>query len=167
MGLRFFLSVVQDCVWNDQALDGAAADNVRVDDFVDVRGGYAAVPDSVWIHHYRGADLALLQASGLIRAHSVAGNSALAQLFLEGAMKFRLARRIAAAARVAVRALVGADENVFFKFSHGPFWKYFSKRSLYTAFGRTGFSLSILSLLVLTETDRLKPVLPNSCTIIF
>ena len=36
------------------------------------------------------------------------------------AMKIGFARRIAAASRVAVRTLVGADENVFFKFCHGP-----------------------------------------------
>src|ERR1700685_1030731 len=106
---------------------------MRVDDFIDVRGCHAAVPNCVWIHDNRWADLALLQTSGLICAHLVAGNPSLAQLFLEYAMKFGLARRIATAARVAVGALVGADEDVFFKLCHGPLLKSFLESRLFSA----------------------------------
>ena len=71
-GLGFFLRVVQHGIRNDQAFDRLAAYNVRIDDFVDICGSHAAVPNGVGIHHDRGADFTLLQASGFICAHFLA-----------------------------------------------------------------------------------------------
>src|SRR5579863_8988088 len=123
-GIRshLFLCVVQGCVRDDEPLDRAADHDVRVDDFIDVREGDAAVPDGVGIHDHRRADFALLEASGFIGADAIAGDVALGQLGFEYAMKFRFAGAIAAASRVPFGPLVGADENMLFKFRHGsPF----------------------------------------------
>jgi hypothetical protein len=96
---------------------------VRVNDFINVRGCHASVPHGVGIHDYCGAGLALIEASGFVCPDFAVRNPALLQLGLEYALKFRVTRRIAAASRVAVRALIGADKNVFFKLCHGPLWK--------------------------------------------
>jgi hypothetical protein len=121
---RSFLSIVQDGVRDDQALDGLAAENVGVDNFIDVRGADATVPDGVRIHDDGGTELALFEAPRFIGAHSVAGNSALGQLRFEYAVEFRFPARVAAAARVALGTLIRANEDVSFKLCHEPFPKF-------------------------------------------
>lgn len=114
-----FLSIVQHRVRDDQAFHRAAADNVGVDDFIDVGEGDAAVPDRVGIHDHRGADFALFEAAGFIGADAIAGDAAIGQLRFERAMQFRFAGPVTAAARMSVGSLVRANENVLFKFCHG------------------------------------------------
>ena len=76
-GLRFLLRVVQDGIGDDQALDGTSADNVRIDNFIDVRGSNAAIPNAVRIYDHRGTNLALIEASRFVGAHFAVGNAAL------------------------------------------------------------------------------------------
>jgi hypothetical protein len=109
---------VELIVWNDEPLDWLAADDVRVDDLVNIRGCDVPVPDSFWINDDRGPKLALIQASCLVRTDHIL-DSPLRQLRFEKAMELALARRIAATARMAFRALIRADENVLFEFRHG------------------------------------------------
>ena len=47
-----------------------SAEDVGVDDLVDVGFCDMAIPDGVWIHDYVRAVLALIQAAGLIGAYS-------------------------------------------------------------------------------------------------
>ena len=44
--------------------------NVRFDNFLDIRGGNAAIPDAVRINHDGGPVFALIETAGHIRAHS-------------------------------------------------------------------------------------------------
>ena len=49
----FFVSGVEDGVGNDQTRYRCAADDVGVDDFVDVLGLDASIPDCFGVDHYR------------------------------------------------------------------------------------------------------------------
>jgi hypothetical protein len=100
-----------------QALDWPSPHDVRVDDFVHVGEGYAAIPHRFGIDHQVWAMLALVQASGLIRPHS-AFQSALCQFLLEQFLQFGLGPRIAAPPRMPWWALVSANENMFLKLGH-------------------------------------------------
>jgi len=60
---------VQALVGDHQALDWLAADDVRVDDFIDVSFGDVAIPDSVGIDDEIRAVFALIKATGLVRPH--------------------------------------------------------------------------------------------------
>ena len=53
----------------DQPLDWLSADDVGLDDFVNIAGCYAAVPDRVRIDHNVGTMFALIETAGLIRSH--------------------------------------------------------------------------------------------------
>jgi len=90
---------------------------MRFDDFLDVGGGYAAVPDGVGIHDKIRTVLALVEAAGLIRANFVL-QAALGQLLLEDPLQFGLTLGIAAAAGTLGWTLVTADKDVLFEFRH-------------------------------------------------
>src|SRR2546429_562504 len=96
---------VQAGVCQAEALDGLAAEDVRVDNLVDVGFGDMSVPDCIRIDHKVGAVFALIEAPGLVRAHS-ALQSALGQLLLEDLLEPGFGERITAPARMARRALV-------------------------------------------------------------
>ncbi len=61
---------------------------------------------------------ALVQAARLIGSHFTF-ESSFRQLLLEELLEFRLGIGIAAAAGMSGRALIAADEDVFFKLGHG------------------------------------------------
>jgi hypothetical protein len=90
---------------------------VRFNDFVNIRGGDPAVPDSVGIHDHGRAVLALIEAPGLIRSDAVL-ESKHSQLLLESELQLLLGCGIAAAARMALRSLVAADKDMSFKLRH-------------------------------------------------
>jgi len=73
---------VQARIGQHQTLDGFAADDVRVDDFVDVGFGDVAIPDSIGINNQVRAVLALIEAAGLVGA-DFALEAALRQFLLE------------------------------------------------------------------------------------
>ena len=107
---------VQDGVGNDEALDRPAVHDVGFDDFVDVFGLDASVPDCFGVDDHRRAQFALIEATGFVGADIL--QSALRQLGLEEALQFALAGGIAASARVACFALIHADKNVLVEFGH-------------------------------------------------
>jgi hypothetical protein len=73
---------VEAFVGQTKAFDWLAADDVRIDDFVDVGFGDEAIPDGLRIDDKVGTVLALVEASGLIGADA-AFQSAFAELLLE------------------------------------------------------------------------------------
>jgi hypothetical protein len=112
----FFVRGVQHFIGNAQALDRTVIHNVRLNDFVDVFRTNAAVPDLIRINYNRRAEFALIEASGLIGANEF--HAALRKLRFEQALQFALSGGIAASARMALFALIHADENVFCQLRH-------------------------------------------------
>jgi len=112
----FFVSGVEDGVGNDQTRYRCAADDVGIDDFVDVLGFDASIPDCLRVDHHSGAQFTLVEAAGFVGAHVF--NATLRQFAFEQALQFALAGGIATAARMACFALVHADENVFVELRH-------------------------------------------------
>jgi len=117
------LSIVQYGVRNQQTFDRFSAEDVRVDDFVHVGGGNMSVPNRVGINDHSWTNFALIETPGFIRAHSAVRNSTCLQLCLELDLQLAAARWAAASAWVSLRALIGADENVFLKLCHFAFPK--------------------------------------------
>jgi hypothetical protein len=97
-----------------EPLHRPAADDVLLDDFVDVGLGDAAVPDVFGIDDDGRPLLALIEAAGLVGANA-AIDAALGQRLLEGLLQRLGSGRIAAAARVAGLTAIAADEDVFVK----------------------------------------------------
>jgi len=108
---------VQAGVRNQQPLHGFASNNVRFDDFIYVAGSHPAIPDVIGIDHHVRPVLALIEASGLIRSHTMFVSEH-CQLLLERQLQLRLPRGIAATAWMSIGALVAADEDVSFKLRH-------------------------------------------------
>jgi hypothetical protein len=108
---------IQTLFRQTQALDRPSAYDVRLNDLFDVRFGNAAVPDGIGIDHHIRAVLALVEASGLIRAD--ASVQAMGrQLLLEEFLQASFRQRIAATPRMTWRSLVSANEDMFFEFRH-------------------------------------------------
>jgi len=61
---------VQALVGQHQSLDRFAAENMRVDDFIDVGFADMAIPDRFRVNDYSGSVLALIEAAGLIGPYS-------------------------------------------------------------------------------------------------
>src|SRR5258708_18648033 len=85
----FTRSRIEAFVRDHQALDWLAADDVRVDDFIDISFGDVAIPDSVGIDDKIRAVLALIEATGLIGPH-FAFEAAFRQFLLEYFLECRL-----------------------------------------------------------------------------
>jgi hypothetical protein len=108
---------VEAFVGEAKAFDRRAANDVRVDDLIDVGFGDVAVPDGFGIHDDGGTVFALVEASGLIGANA-AFDSALSQLLLKYLLQTGLGEGIAGSAGMSRRALVSTDENVMFECRH-------------------------------------------------
>jgi hypothetical protein len=103
---------------NKQAPDRLAVHDVGFDDLLYIRGGDAAVPDTVRINDHRRPMFALIEASGHIRPHSLL-ESAQGEFLFEEELKLGLARWVAATARMSGFALIAADEEMFLELGHG------------------------------------------------
>ena len=108
---------VQTLVLQHQALNRPPADNVRFDNFIHVGQTDSAIPDRLGIDHEVRSVLALVQAAGLVGAHS-ALQPALGQFLLEQLLQLCPRGGIATSAWMAWRALVSADENMALEFRH-------------------------------------------------
>ena len=108
---------VEAPVGEAQTLDRDATHDVRFDDLFYIGFGNKSIPDCVRVDDDVRSVFALVQASGLVCAHS-AFESALGQPLLEHLLQFSFGVRIAAAARMASRALVPTDEDVFLEVWH-------------------------------------------------
>ena len=97
-----------------QALDGAAADEVFAHDLLGILWLDVAVPDGLGIDDDSGAVLALVEAAGLVDAHS-AGEVCGLRGLLQGHMDIASASGCARGARRTVRALIGTDKDMMFK----------------------------------------------------
>jgi hypothetical protein len=94
-----------------QPLDRLAAEEVALDDLGHVGRRDAAVPDALRVDHHGRPLGAGVEAAGAVGAHLPLQPAAV-QLLLEGLPDRLGAGAAAAAARVAVGALVLADEDV-------------------------------------------------------
>jgi hypothetical protein len=108
---------IQAFIREHQARDGFSANNVGLDDFVDVSLGDVSVPDGVGIDHEIRAVLTLVETARLVGSHSTL-EAAFGQLLFEQFLQFRLAVWVAASPRVTWRALVAAYKNVLFELGH-------------------------------------------------
>ena len=113
---------VQAGIRQAKALDGLAAEDVRLDNLLDIGFGDVTVPDGVGVDHDGGAVLALIEAAGLIGPHtnSCPGplEPALGEFLFEEFLQSGFGGGVAASPRMAWRALVSADEDVFVEFWH-------------------------------------------------
>jgi len=100
-----------------QALDGFAANYVRVDDLVHIGGRYAAIPDGIGIDDQVGSVLALVKAAGLVRAHFPL-QATLGQFLLKKLLEAGCSAGITAAAGMSHWPLIAADKDVFLKLRH-------------------------------------------------
>jgi len=108
---------VQAGVRQAEALDRLAAEDVGLDNLVDVGLGDVAVPDCVRVDDDVRAVLALIEAARMIGA-DFAFEAALGEFLLEEFLQIGFRGGIAASTRMARRALVAADENMFFELGH-------------------------------------------------
>src|SRR5688572_4611408 len=95
----------QALVGNHETIDPLSADEVLLDDLVDVAGGHVAVPHRVGIDDHGHALRALVEAARLVGAHD-ALESARVEGLSEGLDDLLGAAGAAAAARVVGPALV-------------------------------------------------------------
>src|ERR1700741_2681819 len=93
-----------------QPLDAAALDQVCLQHLVDVFLGRAAVPDAFRINHQVRSQLAAVEAAGVVDAHVLQPEVLAAGLHVVAQRLAVLLR--AAAARMAGRAAVGAEEDM-------------------------------------------------------
>ena len=56
-------------VGQHQTLDRSAADNVGLDNFIDVGFGHVSIPNALRIDHQIGSVLALIEAARLVGSH--------------------------------------------------------------------------------------------------
>jgi len=108
---------VQAFIFQHQAFNRPAADNVFLHDLIHVGQRNTAVPDCLWIDHQIRPMLALVEASRLIGAHS-AFQPTLGKFHFEQLLQLGLSRGIATSARMPWRTLVPANENMALEFRH-------------------------------------------------
>jgi hypothetical protein len=108
---------IQALVREHQARDGFSANNVGLDDFVDVSLGDVPVPDRVGIDYEIRAVLTLVETARLVGPHFTF-EAAFGQLLFEQFLQFCLAFRVTASPWVTRRALVAAYKNVLFELGH-------------------------------------------------
>ena len=105
---------VEAFVGEAQALDGAAGDEVLVDDLCCVFRADVAVPDGLRVDDYGGAVFALIEAASLVDADPGAKAGRLDEL-LDCGVEFALAVGVAGGAWGILGAGVGADKDVALK----------------------------------------------------
>ena len=86
---------VQTRVGNDQPLDRLVPKDMGFNNLINIRRGYAPVPDSIRIDHNIGAVLTLLHATCFVGLHHRAFDAMLRQFSFEGYMEFGFAGGIA------------------------------------------------------------------------
>lgn len=124
---RHFRHVTPRLVWTtrrvdarirqSQWLDGPTADDVRIDDLVNVGLADPTVPDRIGIHDHCRAVLALIETARAIGTHSLAQPSS-GERLLERLLQRVFRSGIATPTRVAGFSLIAADEDVFFERRH-------------------------------------------------
>ena len=100
-----------------EALDGAAVEEVLLDDLFGVAGVGETVPDGFGIDDEDGAVLALVEAAGLVDADAMLEAGGFDGI-LEGAAEFLAVFEAAAGAGGGIVALVEADKEVMFEDWH-------------------------------------------------
>jgi hypothetical protein len=101
-----------------QALDGVAADEVLLDDFVRVARVREAIPDAFWVDDEDRTVLALIEAAGLVDADAVLQAGGFHSVF-ERAAQFLAVLVGATGACGGFVSLIDADEKMAFIVWHG------------------------------------------------
>jgi hypothetical protein len=108
-------------VGKTEAFNGAAVEEVLLDDFFGVARVGEAVPDGFGVDDQDGPVLALIEATGLVDADAVLEAGGLDGI-LEGAAEFLAVFVAAAGAGSRIVALVEANKEVMFKDRHRKDW---------------------------------------------
>jgi hypothetical protein len=108
---------VQAIVGQHQALDRLTADDVGVDDFIDVGLRNVSIPNGIGIDNEVWAMFALIETARLVGPY-FAFEAAFREFLFEEFLQFRLAAGIAASPWISRRTLVAAYEDVFFELGH-------------------------------------------------
>lgn len=101
----------------EQPLDDLATAEMLVNDLGHVIDGYMTVPNLLGVDDNADSVLALVEATGVIRADDLT-EAACLQLCLQPVANFGATAGLAAALGVVGRALVDADEHVTLKVRH-------------------------------------------------
>jgi hypothetical protein len=104
-----------------EALDGAAVEEVLLNDFFGVVGIGETVPDGFGVDDEDGTVLALIEATGFVDTDAVLEASRFDGI-LEGAAEFLAVFVAAAGAGGGIVSLVEADKNVMFEDWHRKDW---------------------------------------------
>ena len=100
-----------------QAFYRLSANNVGVDDFIDVIERDTSVPDRLGINHEVWTMFALVETPGLVGSNPPSQTS-FGKLLLEGLLQLCVSLRITTPAWMSRNPLVSADENVLLKCWH-------------------------------------------------
>ena len=100
-----------------EALDGAAMEEVLLNDLFGIVGVGETVPDGLGINDHDGAVLALVEAAGFVHANAVLEAGGFDGI-LEGAAEFLAVFVAAAGAGGGIVALVEANKEVMFEDWH-------------------------------------------------
>src|SRR5581483_825776 len=103
---------------HQQALDDLALDHVPLDDLGHIRLASDPVPRAFGIDDHAGPVFAMIEAPRFVRAHRPFEPQPLDLFLEEGMQPFRSLRR-AAAARIVLRPLIDADEDMMREGGHG------------------------------------------------
>ena len=120
---------VQAFIGKDESLNRLPANDVRLDDLIDIGRGDVAVPDLFGINDDRWSVLTLIKATGFVRAHAILETES-GQLLFEGKLQLRQAGGIAAAAGILGRTLITADKKMPFELGHGSTLQESSRKTL-------------------------------------
>src|SRR5437879_8278007 len=93
------------------------ADDVGIDNLIDIGGGDPAVPHAFRIDDQIGTVLTLVQAARLVSPHLVFQTAFRESLF-EDPLKFGFALRISAPARMSRRPLVAGHKDLLLEIRH-------------------------------------------------
>src|SRR5437764_5457478 len=110
---------VQAIVGDHEAAHGLSADEVGLDNLVQIFLAHAAIPHRLGIDDHVGAVLALVETAGFVGPNS-AFESALGELGLQRLLQLSLTGGVAASARTGGISDVGTDEYVALKLWHVP-----------------------------------------------
>jgi hypothetical protein len=104
-------------ICHPQPLHRLPADDMQIHDLVHIRGRYACVPNALGIYDNVRAMLALVEASGLVRANR-SFQPALRHRRFEQFVEFPTPVGIATPARMSRIALIGTHKNMLLEFCH-------------------------------------------------
>lgn len=113
----FATGCVEAAISSDEALYRLATENMRIDYFIHIFCSNTPVPNCVRVDHDVRPMFALVKAAGFVGADPVL-ETACHQFLFENPLQLACSARIATSSRMAGRALIDADKDMFLEFRH-------------------------------------------------